>query len=82
MSEKRENGGILFKNDRKEKDTHPDMKGFLDVGGVEYEIAAWSRTGQKGKFLSLSVKPKQERAEPRRPAERPRAEVDDDDLPF
>jgi hypothetical protein len=56
------NSGVLFKNDRKEKDTHPDYTGKLDVGGVAYQIAAWIRTGKSGKnegkkFMSLQIKP-------------------------
>ena len=34
--------GALFKNNRKEKDTQPDMTGVLDVGGKDYRISAWS----------------------------------------
>ena len=52
------NRGAIFANDRKEKDTHPDRTGTLNVEGVEYFIDGWLKDGKKGKFLSLSVKRK------------------------
>ena len=50
-----ENKGILFKNDYKENDNHPDYKGKINIGGEEKELAAWVKKGKNGKFLSLSV---------------------------
>jgi len=48
--------GVLFKNDRKEKDTHPDYTGSLNVGGVEHYLSAWIKTSKNGnKFMSLSL---------------------------
>lgn len=65
--------GVLFKNDRKESDSHPDYKGQINIGGVEFWLSAWINTGQNGKFMSLSVKPKeqapQQPAEPQRQAQ-------------
>jgi len=52
--------GALFKNDRKEKDTHPDLGGTLNVGGDEYYINAWKKESKAGAgFYSLSVKLKE-----------------------
>lgn len=79
--------GVLFKNDRKEQDNHPDYKGSINVGGTEFWLSAWIKEGQKGKFMSLSIKPKeQQQQQPRQPARRPpppRRQHDDfDDQPF
>jgi hypothetical protein len=59
--ELREGQGSLFKNDRKEKDTHPNARGEALIGGVVYEISAWTKEGRKGKFQSLAFKVKQRR---------------------
>lgn len=58
------NRGVLFNNtENKKSPKHPDYKGSLDVGGVDFEIAGWVQTSTKTgkKFMSLSIKPKQER---------------------
>lgn len=56
------NRGALFKNDRKEKDSHPDYKGSINVDGVDYWLSAWLKEGQKGKFFSMSIQPKEQAA--------------------
>ena len=62
------NRGVLFDNDRKATPTHPDMRGSLNINGVDHWFDGWWKTGAKGDFLSLSIgKPKD--AAPAPPAE-------------
>jgi hypothetical protein len=56
------NRGVLFDNDRKESDNHPDYTGKINVEGKEYWLSAWVKEGSKGEFFSLSVKPKEAQA--------------------
>jgi uncharacterized protein (DUF736 family) len=50
------NTGVLFRNDQAGNDKRPNYKGKLNVAGVDYELAGWTRTGASGvPFLSLKV---------------------------
>lgn len=76
--------GVLFVNDRKDKDTHPDRTGTAMIGGVEYYVSGWLKKGKKGPFLSLAFKPKEAA---HRPAARQGRgsysdDLDDRDAPF
>jgi hypothetical protein len=54
------NTGIISKNDRKELDTHPDIKGQININGEEYWLSGWikERKSDGGKFYSLKATPK------------------------
>jgi hypothetical protein len=70
MAFNKDNSGSLSRNERKEKDTHPDMKGKATINGIEYWISGWTKTNENGKWLSLSFLPKVPPAdgEPKGPA--------------
>lgn len=52
---------VLFKNNRKESDKHPDYTGTIELeNGKKLKLAAWIREGKKGKFMSGRVSEFQE----------------------
>jgi len=65
--EQKINSGSLFPNSRKEKDTHPDLTGTVDVEGKPYWISAWSKTAKSNgqEWLSISLKPKEAQGAPK-----------------
>lgn len=82
------NRGSIWKNDKKEKDTHPDFTGSLNVDGVEFWVSAWKRkegASPKAPALSMSIKPKDEQS--KTPARREQDarrndDMDGDSIPF
>ncbi len=77
-----ENKGVLFKNDRKEKETQPDYTGKITLGGKEKRLAAWLKDGQKGKFMSLQVSDFQEQAQSQAAPQPVLNDDFSDDIPF
>lgn len=70
--------GIISKNDRKEKDTHPDYKGSCEIENKHYWISGWikERKDGSGKFLSLRFEAKEQQATATSES------LGDDDAPF
>jgi uncharacterized protein (DUF736 family) len=58
--EMKPNTGSLFKNDKKETDSHPDYKGSALIDGLgECWLDAWVNTANNGsKYMSVKIKPK------------------------
>lgn len=82
MSQQRDNSGTLGKNQRREKDTHPEYNGKCVIDGREYWISAWVKEGQSGKFFSLAFKPKEQQQTQQRQAPPPTDDPFSDDIPF
>ena len=81
--EMKNNSGSLFKNTRKEKDTHPNMQGTALIDGVEYWISAWTKTDKNGdKWQSLAFKPKTEAGTMQVKSNKNRVDDDSDPIPF
>jgi hypothetical protein len=77
------NKGVLFRNEQKQKDNQPDMTGKVNVDGVEFRVAAWTREAKSSgkKFLSLAVEPAEQQAS-QQPAKQQPAQDFDDAIPF
>ena len=75
--------GVLFKNEDKETETHPDYKGSATIKGVEYFLDAWINTAETGrKYMSLKLKAKDKQRGASAPAPAQRRQSRDDDPPF
>ena len=75
----KDNSGVLFKNDKKESEKHPDYKGNITVNGQDYWLSAWIKEGKSGKFMGLAVSPKEDYQPKQAPK---KASFEDEDLPF
>jgi hypothetical protein len=78
--EQKDMTGSLFKNERKETDSHPDYNGSCTINGVAYWQNVWLNKDKNGKtYMSFKYKPKVDRV-PQTKTER-HAEMDDE-IPF
>lgn len=77
--EKKDNSGVLFKNENKDNERKPDYKGNIMVDGQEYWLSAWIKEGKNGKFMGLAVTPRDEQPPASKPAPK---NLEDSDIPF
>lgn len=71
---------VLFRNDRKKKESDPDYTGSAEVDHKEYYASAWINETRDGrKYMKGRLREKEERpsSEPD-----PKPKYDDDDIPF
>jgi len=84
------NRGVLFKNDKKESEKHPDYKGnYMDAEGNEFWVSAWIRTPKAGgdKFMSFETTAKKDvhnkgMAQAQKTLGEQLTEIMEDDIPF
>ena len=79
--EQREGSATLFRNDKKSSDKAPDWRGEGMLNGELIEIAAWEKSGSRGMFFSLNLKPKQAYV-PKQEKVTSDSNEDDLDIPF
>ena len=81
MSEQYDNElrGVLFKNNRRVKDSQPEYTGNCQIGNKEFWVSAWVKTSKDGnKFFSMSYTEKDQA-----PVTATDSSVDvNDDIPF
>lgn len=78
--EVRDMSGSVFKNNRRDRDTSPELTGSGMIFGKEVWINAWVKTDKNGnKWISFSFKEKQPKAEA---DTRPLSVITDDEIPF
>ena len=73
--------GVLYRNENKTSENHPDYSGSVNVGGVDYWLSGWLKESKKDakKFFSLSVRPKNDV----KPVNKPVKTADpDEEIPF
>jgi hypothetical protein len=59
--------GVLFKNQSRPTEKHPNLSGGCTIAGRRYRIAGWTRTVERGahtgqKYLSLAFTPAKDEA--------------------
>lgn len=73
------NRGVLFKNDYKKEEKHPDYTGTAEVEGVQKSMSAWIKKRDDGRsFMSIAFS----EPRPKKDATESTAEQDDNDVPF
>ena len=85
--ETKDNTGSLFKNTRREADSHPQATGSAVIDGKAYWVSAWTKKDKNGNpWQSLAFKPKDDAPARKEAADKVRdggyAKAIDDEIPF
>jgi len=91
--EQKDNEGALFRNDRRETDSHPNARGSATIvcscgARTAYWVSAWTNTVRQGeregdRYQSLKFKAKDDQPARRaQSAPPPATPEEDDDIPF
>lgn len=85
MAYDRTNTGALWIQEEKKSEKAPDVKGIINIDGVDHAFVGWKKHTVKGPMYSL-VKDKPREAKPTedkpRPSPTEKASVFDDQVPF
>ena len=76
--------GVLYRNENKTSENHPDYSGSVNVGGVDYWLSGWLKESKKDakKFFSLSVRPKNDVKPVNKPVKTTEPDDFNDPIPF
>lgn len=55
--EEKPNTFALFINDRKQKDTHPDVTGRGNFNGIKFELSGWKKSNGKMVYSGVIKEP-------------------------
>ena len=73
------NSGVLFRNEKKQTEKHPDFTGSINSEGREFFLSAWVNETKDGKkYFKLSLTPKDEQKHSAPKQDR----FDDQSIPF
>lgn len=77
--------GVLFKNDKRETENHPNYKGSAEIDGKQYWLSCWVKKAKNGEsFMSLAFTEKD--AAKSKPSKAKKADEDsnvlDEEIPF
>ena len=78
------NIGMVYVNDKKSKDSQPDMSGNVTTDGVEYRVAGWKKESKNGNpYTAIVFNEKDEQAGGKSQTSGGGGSADtDDDIPF
>lgn len=82
--EMKDMSGSAFHNNRRDRETSPDLTGSALIHGKEHWVNMWLKTDKNGNtWVSFNLKEKETRQAPtKKQDDRPTGEILDDTIPF